>query len=327
MKLIALAALLAAADAFITPTSFVGSALATQHHKGAVLSMAASAEEYSSCKAALAELIDKTNSHPIMVRLAWHDSGTYDKNIPLDKFPDCGGANGSIRFSPEIGHGANAGLQTALNILEPVKKKFPNVGWADLMQMASATAVEIAGGPKIDMVYGRVDATGPEQCAPEGRLPDAEPPFGDGKPTPQDHLRNVFYRMGFDDQGIVALSGAHTLGRAFADRSGLGKEETKFTDGKAVARGDGKAGIGRKGGQPWTRVWLKFDNSYFSSIPDDDDEDLLKLSTDKALFDEAGFKPYALEYKNDQDKFFADYAVAHKKLAELGCKFEAEVKI
>ena len=31
----------------------------------------------------------------------------------------------------------------------------------------------------------------------------------------QDHLRNVFYRMGFGDEGIVALSGAHTLGRAF----------------------------------------------------------------------------------------------------------------
>ena len=30
----------------------------------------------------------------------------------------------------------------------------------------------------------------------------------------QDHIRNVFYRMGFDDEGIVALSGAHTIGRA-----------------------------------------------------------------------------------------------------------------
>jgi len=29
------------------------------------------------------------------------------------------------------------------------------------------------------------------------------------------------------------LSGAHTFGRADKDRSGLGKEKTKFTDGKA----------------------------------------------------------------------------------------------
>lgn len=56
-----------------------------------------------------------------------------------------GGANGSIRFEPEINHGANAGLTTALQLLKPIKKKFDEVGWADLMQMASATAVEIAG--------------------------------------------------------------------------------------------------------------------------------------------------------------------------------------
>lgn len=30
--------------------------------------------------------------------------------------------------------------------------------------------------------------------------------------------------MGFDDKGIVALSGAHTIGRAFRERSGTVKE-------------------------------------------------------------------------------------------------------
>lgn len=56
-----------------------------------------------------------------------------------------GGANGSIRFEPEINHGANAGLTTALQLLKPIKKKYEEVGWADLMQLASATAVEVAG--------------------------------------------------------------------------------------------------------------------------------------------------------------------------------------
>ena len=39
---------------------------------------------------------------------------------------------------------------------------------------------------------------------------------------PAPHLRWVFYRQGFNDQEIVALSGAHTMGRAHASRSGLG---------------------------------------------------------------------------------------------------------
>ena len=47
--------------------------------------------------------------------------------------------------------------------------------------------------------------------APDGRLPNAD--MGSPQKT-ADHLRDgVFYRMGFDDREIVALSGAHALGR------------------------------------------------------------------------------------------------------------------
>ena len=34
------------------------------------------------------------------------------------------------------------GLATAVNLLEPIKKKFPLVSYADLFQLASATAIE-----------------------------------------------------------------------------------------------------------------------------------------------------------------------------------------
>ena len=61
---------------------------------------------------------------PILVRLAWHDSGTYDKNV-TGPWPAAGGAVGSIRFDPEIKHGANAGLSGALTLLQPVKDGFP----------------------------------------------------------------------------------------------------------------------------------------------------------------------------------------------------------
>lgn len=151
-------------------------------------------------------------------------------------------------------------------------KKHPTVGWADLMQAASAAAIEVCGGPKIPMKYGRKDAAGPEDCPKEGNLPGAnlpgqqKGPFADGTPTPAAHLRKVFHRMGLSDQDIVALSGAHTLGRAYKDRSGLGKEKTKFTDGDYVARGDGKSGYGRKGGQPWTEKWLKYVHAWLGSV-------------------------------------------------------------
>lgn len=285
------------------------------------VSMATSVDELKSMKQDIIANLDKTNAHPIFIRLAWHDSGTYDKDTGDEHWPKCGGANGSIRWDPEMGHGANAGLVGAIKILDPIKKKYPTVSWADTFQMASATAIEVAGGPKIDMKYGRVDVTSGDGCTPDGRLPAAAAPFADGSKKPEDHLRKVFYRQGHDDQNIVALSGAHTLGRAFTDRSGFGKESTKYTDGSTVIRPDGKPGIGRKGGQSWTKQWLKFDNSYFAAVPEPDD-DLLKLETDVALFKDTNFHPIALKYKKDEAAFFADYAKAHKQLSEQGSKFE-----
>ncbi|CAN6248675.1 unnamed protein product [Urochloa humidicola] len=246
----------------------------------AVRCAAVAASDAAQLKAAredIRELLRTTHCHPILVRLGWHDAGTYDKNI--EEWPQRGGANGSLRFDVELKHGANAGLINALKLIEPIKDKHPSITYADLFQLASATAIEEAGGPKIPMKYGRVDVTGPEQCPPEGKLPDA------GPSSPADHLREVFYRMGLDDKDIVALSGAHTLGRSRPERSGWGKPETKYT----------KNGPGAPGGQSWTAEWLKFYNSYF--------------------------KVYAEKYAADQDTFFKDYAEAHAKLSNLGAKF------
>jgi cytochrome c peroxidase len=55
------------------------------------------------------------------------------------------------------------------------------------------------------LVAGRSDAADARACPPVGRLPDAS--------KTQDHIRDVFYRMGLNDQEIVALAGAHSLGR------------------------------------------------------------------------------------------------------------------
>jgi L-ascorbate peroxidase len=278
-------------------------------------------------------IVYEKNCGPVLVRLAWHDSGTFDKNVK-GEWPAAGGAIGSIRFSPEIEHGANAGLSGAVKLLEPVKEAFPDVSYADIFQMASARAIALAGGPRIDMKYGRVDASSPDQCSPEGNLPDAEAgesgKYGGAGGTastedesPNGHLRKVFYRMGLNDEEIVALSGAHTFGRAYKDRSGLGAEKTKFTDGSAQPRADGSEAKYTPGGSSWTDKWLIFDNSYFKIMPDPmADPELLKLSTDKTLFDDEAFRPFAEKFRDSQDEFFASYAKAHKALSEQGSKFD-----
>ncbi|KIZ06814.1 hypothetical protein MNEG_1131 [Monoraphidium neglectum] len=277
-------------------------------------------QQLKGARADVEALIRATHANPILIRLAWHDSGTFDENIK-QAWPKPGGATASIRFNPEIGHGANAGLQAALDLVEPVKQKYPLVSYADLYQMASAIGVEIAGGPAIPLRYGRVDVESPEDCAPEGRLPSAGHPFSDGSKTPADHLRKIFYRMGLNDKDIVALSGAHTLGRSRPERSGWGKEETKYTTAPNNPPGSAP------GGQSWTANWLTFDNSYFVEVKAKRDADLLILPTDAAVFEDEGFRQYAEKYAEDQDAFFKDYVESHLKLSELGSKFTEGTKV
>ncbi|EFJ45232.1 L-ascorbate peroxidase [Volvox carteri f. nagariensis] len=290
---------------------------------------AVNVEQLKALRQELFSYINSRGCNPIIVRLGWHDSGTYDKNIA--EWPARGGATGSIRFKPEIDHAANKGLAIALGILGPMKKKFPEVSYADLFQMASAVAVEAAGGPKIPMRYGRKDATSPEQCVPDGRLPGAAHPFADGSTSPAEHLRRVFGRMGLTDQEIVVLSGGHTLGRARPERSGFGADKTKYTDvgpGTSSASPSGSPDrpvtpkpVGQLG-TSWTANWLEFDNSYFTEVKAKRDADLLVLPTDACLFEDDGFRPYAEKYAADQEAFFADYALAQQKLSELGVEWD-----
>jgi L-ascorbate peroxidase len=188
--------------------------------------------------------------------------------------------------------------------------------------------------------YGRVDASAPDHCSPEGNLPDGEA-GGGGKyggtggtastesDTAAGHLRKVFHRMGLDDEDIVALSGAHTFGRAYKDRSGAGAEKTKFTDGSKQTLVDGSDASYKPGGSSWTPQFLVFDNSYYQITEEAQmgtprDPELLSLSTDKAIFVDPQFKPFAEKFRDSQEAFFESYAKSHKKLSELGAKFDPE---
>lgn len=90
-------------------------------------------------------------------------------------------------------------------------EKFPWITYSDLWILAGVCSIQEMLGPKIPFRAGRQDKD-VAACTPDGRLPDAA--------QAQDHLRNIFYRMGFNDQEIVALAGAHALGRCHSNRSG-----------------------------------------------------------------------------------------------------------
>lgn len=134
---------------------------------------------------------DGTGIGPTLVRLAWHACGTYSK---VDK---TGGSNGAtMRFAGEKDWGANAGLAIARDFLEPIKKKYPGISYADLWTLAGVTAIEAMGGPSIPWRAGRTDSSKPT-TVPDGRLPGADKGT---PPATAAHIRDIFYRMGFNDQ-------------------------------------------------------------------------------------------------------------------------------
>ncbi|KAI9207359.1 heme peroxidase [Polychytrium aggregatum] len=235
---------------------------------------------------------------PVLVRLAWHASGTYDKHSRT------GGSNGAtMRFKPEATDPANAGLEHARAFLESVKEQFPWISTADLWTLAGVTAIEVMGGPKIPWKPGRLDknerSVTKTEIPPNGRLPDAS--------QGSQHIRDVFNRMGFNDQEIVALSGAHALGRCHTDRSGY------------------------KG--PWTFNPTRFSNQYFVLLKNvkwtkkqwdgpeqyqDPHDELMMLPTDMALLWDPEFKKYVELYAQDKEAFFRDFSAAFARLLELG---------
>ncbi|KAK9809796.1 hypothetical protein WJX73_007395 [Symbiochloris irregularis] len=260
-------------------------------------------KDYDKVRAAIEDALDKDDYDdgsygPVLVRLAWHASGSYDKAS------NTGGSNGAtMRFDPERKFGANAGLEVARDLLEPIKKKFDWITYADLWTLAGAVAIEAMGGPTIPWRPGRSDKLENEGCPPDGRLPDGD------KGAP--HLRDIFYRMGFNDQEIVALSGAHALGRCHADRSGWIN--------------------------PWTNAPTTFSNAYFTELRDnkwtkkkwsgppqyeDPTGTLMMLPTDMVLIWDKKFKPYVMKYAQDEESFFKDFAAAFSRLLELGVPFD-----
>jgi cytochrome c peroxidase len=169
--------------------------------------------------------------------------------------------------------------------------------------LCAVTAIKEMGGPTIGWSSGRVDQD-ETAVTPDGRLPNADsgPPLADKSDAA--HLRTVFNRMGFNDQEIVALSGAHALGRCHENASGYSG--------------------------PWTFTPTTFNNAYFTLlqtlkwIPKDwtgppqyvdaGSGRLMMLPTDLVLLQDKAFMKWVGIYAKDNDRFNKDFARAFQTL-------------
>ena len=180
---------------------------------------------------------------PLVLRFAWHNAGTWDKDKRT------GGTNGcTMRFPTERADPENAGFDKAVAILEKVHSRHSYLSKADLYALAGTVAVEAMGGPAIPFQTGRqdwseaqaIERNGPSGCPfgdgannPCGsRLPAADlgpatdaprgcPMHVREKPT-IDAIRGTFIRLGFNAKETVCLIVlGHQFGRCHPDVSGF----------------------------------------------------------------------------------------------------------
>nr|GAT58905.1 predicted protein [Mycena chlorophos] len=257
-------------------------------------------DDYQKVYNAIADLMDEAGDYddgsygPVILRLAWHASGTYDVASGT------GGSNyATMRFAPESLHGANAGLDVARGLMDKIKAQFPWISYGDLWTLGGVAAVQEMSGPRIPWRPGRIDGFA-ENVTPDGRLPDGSQGGA--------HLRAIFGRMGFNDQEIVALSGAHALGRCHAARSGF---EGPWTFSPTTVTNDYFTLLFSE-----TWVWKKWNGP--KQLEDKKTKSLMMLPTDYVIVSDKGFKKYAKAYADDNDLFFQDFSAVIAKLFELG---------
>lgn len=168
-------------------------------------------------------------------------------------------------------------------------------------------------GADIEFKPGRTDVVDDSKLPSRGRLPDGS--------KGSDHIRFIFNRMGFNDQEVVALSGAHKLGRCHSDRSGF--EGTWVNNPTRFSNQYFKLMKSLE----WKYTTLPNGIEQFVHRDEDLDDELMMLPTDIALLDDPSFSSWVTKYANDQDLFFSDFAKVFAKLTKLGIQQDSNGKI
>lgn len=235
---------------------------------------------------------------PLWLLLAWHSAASFNQA------DGSGGTEGAgIRFSPERSWPANAALAPSLDLLEDLRRRrLPNASFADVIALVGSLAVRAMHGPRVAFRPGRA-------LLPPRPLPSDVPsriPQGNSSLS---SLLARFRSLSLDARELVALSGAHAVGRCHRQRSGYegqwSARPMRFSNELfrnllhqrwALRRWEGPVQFANEGGMGT----------------------LMMLPSDMALLDGNETRRWVETYAQNERLFFHDFAAAFGKLLSLG---------
>ncbi|KAK2998261.1 hypothetical protein RJ639_024247 [Escallonia herrerae] len=234
--------------------------------------------------------------------------------------------NGTERSDP-----ANASLD-GFSVIDSIKRVAElfcpgTVSCADIVALAARDAVEITGGPAVQIPTGRRD--GRISAASNVRQNTVDTSFTLEK------MIQIFSAKGLSVDDLVALSGAHTIGSAhcsaFSERfhsDSTGKlaliDPSLDKDYAAMLTKQCQVGASASvtvNNDPQTPTI--FDNQYYG--------DLLAhkglFQSDSVLLNDTRTMNKVVNFANNQDKFFESWSRSFVKLASVGVKTGGEGEI
>ncbi|KAJ1423279.1 Secretory peroxidase [Sesbania bispinosa] len=238
-----------------------------------------------------------------LIRLHFHDCfvNGCDASLLLDQ-------GGNITQS-EKNAAPNFNSARGFDIVDNIKSALENscpgvVSCADLLALAAESSVSLSGGPSWNVLLGRRDGLTANQGGANTSLP-----------SPFESLANLtskFSAVGLDTNDLVALSGAHTFGRAqcqfFSQRlfnfSGSGSPDPTLNSTylATLQQNCPQNGNGSTLNNLDPSSSDAFDNNYFSNLLTNQG----LLQTDQELFSTNGSSTISIvnNFANNQTAFF-----------------------
>ncbi|KAI3461051.1 hypothetical protein Pfo_017714 [Paulownia fortunei] len=245
-------------------------------------------------------------------------------------FHDCfvNGCDGSILLDNADGieseKEANPNRDSAdgFDIVDDIKTALENVcpgvvSCADILALASQISVNLAGGPSYDVPLGRRDSRTANREGADRELPS---PFAS-----LDELESNFSAKGLDSTDLVALSGAHTFGRARCltfsprlynfDNSGQPDPSIDTTYLETLRQTCPENGNGGTLANLDQSTPNDFDNDYFENLQSGRG----LLQSDQELFSTSGADTVGIvnRFGNSQSEFFDAFVQSMIKMGNI----------